>query len=144
MEVLKESLCVDTRGAAVTRRQSLHNNRKWSSNRALLCTLPGIQQGQVQGLGLCWNWPGEGNATNQTTILYVLKVTHTRPSWCRHPFDTIAPCSSFWNHLQGELWNIRFSDRLFCLLLAKVTFKGIYYDVIKLKEKYACYKKLDI
>lgn len=33
----------------------------------------------------------------------------------------------------------------FCLLLAKITFKGIYYDVIKLKEKYeSCYKKLDI
>lgn len=151
MEVLKEGLRVDAGGAAVTQP---HPNRKWSSNWALSRTLPGIPQGQVQGSGLCWNWPGGGNATNQTAILHVCFEGHTHQEelmltsfWYQHHiilFVIIAQCPSFWNNLQGELRSISFSKRLFCLLLAKITFKDICYGVMKLKGKdNSCYKKLE-
>jgi len=90
MEVLKEGLCVDTGGAAVTRGQSHHNNRKWSSNRALIYALPGIQQGQVQGLVFYWNSPGEGNATNQTATLHVCFEGHSHKEQMMR--------TSFWYH----------------------------------------------
>lgn len=83
--------------------------------------------------------------TKLPSCMFVLKVSHAGTADVSILLISLPPALHFGILFRENYEALVLVRGCFFLLLAKITFKGIYYDVIKLKEKYdSCYKKIEI